>query len=74
MEFERLVQLSMLVAEYERKFLKLSKFCPYLILDDNKKERRFLDGLSDVIASEISGATHPTFQYLRDDITKFPEY
>ena len=65
MEFERLVQRSMSVAEYEKKILELLEFCPYLIPYDDKKKRRFLDGLSDVIASGISGATHPTFESLR---------
>ena len=54
------------MAEYKKRFLKLSKFCPYMILDDDRKKRRFLDRLNNVIASGISGATHSTFQSLRD--------
>ena len=65
-EFERLVQGSMFVAKYEKKFFELLEFCPYVILDDDKKMRRFLDGLSDVIASGIFGAAYPTFRSLRD--------
>ena len=42
-EFEKLVQGSMFLIEYEKKFLKPLEFCPYLILNDNKKKRRFLD-------------------------------
>ena len=56
MEFERLVQGRMFVVEYEKKFLELLEFCPYLIPDDDKKERRFLDGCNDVILSGIFGA------------------
>ena len=65
-EFEMLVQGSMSVAEYEKKFLELAKFCPYAIPNDDRKKKRFLDGLSNVIASSISEAAHLTFQSLRD--------
>ena len=65
-EFERLVQGNMTVAEYEKKFLELAEYCPYTIPNDDRKKKRFLDGLSDVIASGISGAAHPTFKSLRN--------
>lgn len=60
-EFERLVQGSMPVFEYEQRFLELSEFCTHMIPNDDRKKRRFFDGLSDVIASGISEAAHPTF-------------
>ena len=65
-EFEMLVQGSMFVVEYEKKFLELAEFCPYAIPNDDRKKKRFLDGLSNVIASSISEAAHLTFQSLRD--------
>ena len=36
MEFERLVQGNMSVAEHEKKFLELSELCSYIIPDDDK--------------------------------------
>lgn len=53
-KFERLVQGSISVVEYETMFLELLEFCPYLIPNEDKNKRRFLDELSDVIASGIS--------------------
>ena len=53
--------------EYE-KFLELAEFCPYAIPNNDRNKKRFLDGLSNVIASGISEAAHPTFQSLRDAV------
>lgn len=53
-------------AEYEKKFLELLEFFPYLIPNNVIKKRRFLNGLSDVIALGILRVAHPTSQYLRD--------
>lgn len=40
-EFASLVQGSMTVEEYAAKFTKLLEFAPYLILDEDKKARKF---------------------------------
>ena len=61
LEFETLTQGSMTVSEYERRFRELSDFCPNLVADEVSKKRRFLDGLSELIALSLSGSDHPTY-------------
>ena len=56
----------MTVSEYERRFRELSDFCPNLVADEVSKKRRFLDGLSELIALSLSGFDHPTYQSMRD--------
>ncbi|KAF3443669.1 hypothetical protein FNV43_RR13359 [Rhamnella rubrinervis] len=43
----------MIVTEYERKFLELSEFYPYIFPDEERKKKRFLDDLRDAIAISI---------------------
>ena len=66
LEFETLTQGSMTVSEYERRFRELSDFCPNLAADEVNRKRRFLDGLSELIALSLSGFDHPTYQSMRD--------
>ena len=66
LEFETLTQGSMIVSEYERRFRELSDCCPNLVADEASKKRRFLDGLSELIALSLSGSDHPTYQSMRD--------
>ena len=66
LEFETLTQGSMIVSKYERRFRELSDFCPNLVADEVRKKRRFLDGLSELIALSLSGSDHPTYQSMRD--------
>ena len=66
LEFETLTQGSMTISEYERRFRELSDLCPNLVTDEVSKKRRFLDGLSDLIALSLSGSDHPTYQSMRD--------
>ena len=66
LEFETLTQGSMTVSEYERRFRKLSDFCPNLVADEVSKKRRFLDGLVETIALSLLGFDHPTYQSMRD--------
>ena len=66
LEFETLTQGSMTVSEYERRFRELSNFCPNLVEDEVSRKRRFLDGLSELIALSLSGFDHPTYQSMRD--------
>lgn len=56
----------MSVRDYERKFRKLSKFAPYMILDKATKTQRFLDSLNEEIALYILGTTYSTYQSTRD--------
>ena len=56
----------MTVSEYERRFRELSEFCPNLVADEVSMKRRFLDGLSELIALSLSGSDHPTYQSMRD--------
>ena len=56
----------MTVSEYERRFRELSDFCPNLVADEVNRKRRFLDGLSELIALSLSGSDHPTYQSMRD--------
>ena len=56
----------MTVFEYERRFRELSDFCPNLVADEVSKKKRFLDGLSELIALSLSGFNHPTYQSMRD--------
>ena len=37
-----------------------------MVADEVKKKRRFLDGLSELIALSLSGSDHPTYQSMRD--------
>jgi hypothetical protein len=45
-EFMDLVQETMIVIEYATKFIHLSRFAVYLILDEEKKAKKFERGLS----------------------------
>ena len=56
----------MTVSEYERRFRELSDFCPNLVANEVSRKRRFLDGLSELIALSLSGSDHPTYQSMRD--------
>ena len=44
-EFERLLQRGLTVAQYEARFIELSKFAEYMVDSEEKKVRRFLRGL-----------------------------
>ncbi|GMH26618.1 hypothetical protein Nepgr_028461 [Nepenthes gracilis] len=46
-------QGSMTVAQYEAQFIALSRFPPYLVDDEERKARRFQDGLNDVIQMQL---------------------
>ena len=61
-----LTQGSMTVSEYERRFRELLDFCPIFVADEVSRKRRFLDGLSELIALSFSGSDHPTYQSMRD--------
>lgn len=44
-EFANLVQGLMIVDEYAAKFMELSRFAPHLILDEEKKANKLVEGL-----------------------------
>lgn len=52
-EFMDLVHGSMTVAQYATKFIKLSRFAMYLILDEEKKVRMFEKGLNQRIQNQV---------------------
>ncbi|CAA0837945.1 Unknown protein, partial [Striga hermonthica] len=54
-EFLDLEQEQRRVDEYEREFTRLAFFVPYLVGTDEKKARRFRDGLRDVIRNHFAG-------------------
>ena len=56
----------MTVSEYVRRFRELSDYCPNLVTDEVSRKRRFLDGLSELIALSLSGSDHPTYQSMRE--------
>ena len=66
LEFETLIQGSITVSEYERRFRELLYFYPNLVADEVSKKRRFLDGLVETIALSLSRSDHPTYQSMRD--------
>ena len=61
LEFETLTQGSMTVSEYKRRFRELSDLYPNLVADEVSKKRRFVDGLSELIALSLSSSNHPTY-------------
>ena len=56
----------MIVSEYEHRFRELSDFFPNFVADEVSRKRRFLDGLSELIALSLSGSDYPTYQLMRD--------
>ncbi|KAF3432618.1 hypothetical protein FNV43_RR27358 [Rhamnella rubrinervis] len=60
----------MSVIEYEKKFLELPEFYPYLIPNEKKKERMFLDRLNNAITIGIYEVVHPLYQSLKDAALK----
>ena len=53
-EFVCLEQGEMIAAQYEAKFMKLSRFAPQLITTDEEKTLIFQDGLKPYLKSKIS--------------------
>ncbi|GMH08860.1 hypothetical protein Nepgr_010700 [Nepenthes gracilis] len=48
-----LCQGNMTVAQYEAQFTALLRFTPYLVVDKERKARRFQDGLNDIIQMQL---------------------
>lgn len=56
-EFLYLVQGSMLVAEYERKFTNLSKYAIGIVIDEVNRCKRFVEGLRKEIRTPVTATT-----------------
>ena len=53
-EFVRLEQRDLTVAQYEAKFIELSRFAPQLIATEEEKALKFQDGLKPYLKNKIS--------------------
>ena len=60
-EFLRLVQGSMLVEEYEKKFLDLSRFATSAVGDERERCRRFEEGLRFEIRTTVTASRYTEF-------------
>ncbi|XP_071933782.1 uncharacterized protein [Coffea arabica] len=60
-EFIRLCQGTQSMAKYESQFTRLSKFAPELILNEQRRARRFLQGLNVEIQKDLVVAQITTF-------------
>ena len=65
-EFRNLRQTNRTVAEYIEEFNNLSRYAPEDVDTDAKRRERFLDGLSDELAVQLSVVHAPDFQTLMD--------
>jgi hypothetical protein len=61
-EFQDLKQGSMLVNEYVRRFIQLSRYAPNEVDTDEKKQECFLSGLNDGLASALEAQDFENFQ------------
>ncbi|XP_055822039.1 uncharacterized protein LOC129890525 [Solanum dulcamara] len=60
-EFLNLRQRGMSIAEYQQKFLRLSRYAGGIITDEKDKCRRFEDGLNDSIRKNVAILQHENF-------------
>ncbi|XP_055822858.1 uncharacterized protein LOC129891495 [Solanum dulcamara] len=60
-EFLNLRQRGMSIAEYQQKFLRLSRYAGGIITDEKDKCRRFEDGLNDSIKKNVAILQHENF-------------
>jgi len=63
-EFTYLRQNKMTVAEYEREFTRLSKYAPHMVLTEERRCKRFRDGLNYEIKNKLLAAAHTDFSLL----------
>ncbi|XP_035539690.1 uncharacterized protein LOC118344045 [Juglans regia] len=71
MEFATLVQGSMTVHQYAARFIELSRFAAYLIPDEEKKARKFEQGLNEKLYERVVGFQIRNFSELVDKATVF---
>ena len=60
-EFHNLKQRQMSVIEYQREFIRLSKYAPKILVSEEERCRNFEDGLSDHIRAHVTGFCHEDF-------------
>ena len=60
-EFHNLKQRQMIVTEYQRKFTRLSKYAPEMLVTEEEKCRKFEDGLNEYIRAQATGFCHDDF-------------
>ena len=65
-EFLGLKQGGMSVTEYRDKFIELSRYAPDEVVDDDKKQELFMDGLAGPLQYQLMSHTFPSFQKLLD--------
>jgi hypothetical protein len=65
-EFLSLRQGGMSVSEYRDKFIQLSRYAPEEVVDDEKKQELFLEGLIGPLQYQLMTHSFPSFQKLLD--------
>jgi hypothetical protein len=65
-EFLALKQGEMSVIEYRDKFIELSRYAPEEVVDDEKKQELFMEGLAEPLQYRLIPHTFPSFQMLLD--------
>ncbi|XP_040996102.1 uncharacterized protein LOC121242280 [Juglans microcarpa x Juglans regia] len=71
MEFATLVQGTMTVHQYAAKFTELSRFATYLIPDEEKKVRKFEQGLNEKLYERVVGFQIQNFSEMVNKATVF---
>ena len=59
--FHNLRQRQMTVTEYQREFIRFSKYAPEILVSGEEKCRRFEDGLNDLIRAHVTEFCHDNF-------------
>jgi hypothetical protein len=65
-ELLSLKQGGMSLAEYRDRFIELSRYAPEEVVDDPKKQERFMEGLAGSLRYQLTSHTFPSFQQLLD--------
>jgi hypothetical protein len=65
-EFLSLKQGSMSVSEYHNKFIRLSRYAPDEVAEDERKQEHFIEGLNGPLQYALVAHTFPSFQRLLD--------
>jgi hypothetical protein len=65
-DFLSLKQGSMSVSEYHDKFIQLSRYAPDEVVDDERKQEHFIEGLNAPLQYSLVAHTFPSFQRLLD--------
>jgi hypothetical protein len=60
-EFLYLKQGNMTVSEYRDKFIQLSRYAPEEVIDDERKQEQFMEGLIGPLQYQLVSHTFPSF-------------